>query len=294
VADVTTAPAATVLVPARNGEAGLITALEAIRRAAVGVQQGVEILVVTPENFSEMSFSPDVRWLRTPGRGKFAALVTGARAASSENLILVDADIVPEADAFRHLLAPILSGEADICAGHLRVAQRPGIGPIGALLERWAAVSWEAWHRLRMATPASCWALPGGLYALRRTFLPESTLCATVDDASIGLHAKGAGARFSYAPDALAWVLAPSTYRDWVRQKLRSRLGWAALARHRPLDVAVLQEEFRGHFAEVIAGRSHTQRRTGADVTDPSPRNEATSHRRRAGSRPSRSPTIRR
>jgi len=38
--------------------------------------------------------------------------------------------------------------------------------------------------------------------------------------------------RFGYAPEAMAWVLAPSSYRDWARQKLRCRLGWAAPALH--------------------------------------------------------------
>jgi hypothetical protein len=243
---------ATVIVPAHAGEVALGSVLPCIVQATAAVGLPVEVLVVTPEDFPGSALPPTVRWVTTERPGKFAALVAGAAVATSDHLVLIDADVVPAADAFRHLLQPLLAGEADVCAGQLRVARRPDAGPTARLLERWSAVSWETWHRLRTAGPASCWAPPGGLYAVRRDLFPATVVCPTVDDACIGLHVKDQGGRFAYAPEARAWVLAPATYRDWLRQKLRSRLGWAALARYRPDDVHRLQAEFRAHLAAVV------------------------------------------
>jgi hypothetical protein len=254
---------ATVLVPAHAGEVALPAVLPCIVRAAAAVGLPVEVLVVTPEDFPGSTLPASVRWVTTERPGKFAALVAGAAVATGDILVLVDADVVPATDAIRHLLRPLLAGEADVCAGHLRVARRPDAGRTARMLEGWSAVSWETWHRLRSAGPGMCWAPPGGLYAMRRALFPATVTCPTVDDACIGLHVRDQGGRFAYAPEARAWVLAPTTYRDWLRQKLRSRLGWATLARHRANEVHRLQAEFRVHLAAVAADDRASASATG-------------------------------
>jgi hypothetical protein len=254
-----------VLVPAHAGEVALPAVLAHIVGAAEAVGVPVEVVVVTPEDFPGSALPPSVRWVTTSAPGKFAALSAGAEVAAGDILVLIDADVVPAVDAFRHLLQPLLAGDVDICAGHLQATHRPGAGATARLLERWSAISWETWHRLRTADPAACWAVSGGLYALRRDLFPRAVLCPAVDDASIGLHVKDRGGRFGYAPEARAGVLAPSLYADWVRQKLRSRVGWAVLARHRADEVRSLQAAFRRHLAQVSAETPPTWRRAVED-----------------------------
>jgi phytoene dehydrogenase-like protein len=93
------------------------------------------------------------------------------------------------------------------------------------------------------------WALPGAIYGVRRAFFPTEPLVAIVDDASLGLHAKDSGAVFAYAPEAVVLTAAPTTCQGWVRQKLRSRRGWAALGRIRPTDVTQLESTIRRYLA---------------------------------------------
>ena len=252
---------ASVIVPARAGEVSLPAVLAAIldAAAAAAVDGLDEVVIVTDGGVLRPPLPTPaeglaLREVTNDRPGKFAALGAGVAAAAGESLVLVDADVVPSRGAFSEVLRPLSEGVAEACAGHLRVAARPGIGPTAGLLEHWAGISWEAWHRHRMVAGAWCWALPGGLYAIRRDVFPAEVLCPAVDDASIGLQVLDAGGRFAYAPQALAHVLAPSTYEDWLRQKLRSRLGWAVLARERPQEVAALRREFRRHLRDVTQG----------------------------------------
>jgi hypothetical protein len=105
----------------------------------------------------------------------------------------------------------------------------------------------------RKACPEFLWALPGAIYAIRRQFLPHGLLVPLVDDASIGLQAAKHGATFAYAPDAIVHTPAPATYSQWMRQKFRSRRGWAGLARSHRHEVTTLERAFRSFLRTAAA-----------------------------------------
>jgi hypothetical protein len=253
-------PLVSVLVPARNEERTLPTTLPAILKAARELPHPAEVLVITPPDSPAYAApplcDPILTWLPTPRSGKFNALRIGADAAQGEFLLLVDADVVMNPDTFRILAEPMLGGSADVVAGRIDLLPFATRGP-EQLFERWALLSFRAWHELRSHHPDLLWALPGAIYGIRRALFPAEPLVPIVDDASLGLHAKDSGSVFAYTPGAVVHTAAPATWHHWVRQKLRSRRGWAALARLRPIEVAELESTFRQHLA-VVARHDRT------------------------------------
>jgi hypothetical protein len=153
-----------------------------------------------------------------------------------------------EPDTFRLLAQPMLDGSADVVAGRIELLQR-ATNTTQRLLERWAATSFRCWDEMRTNHPDLLWALPGAIYGIRRPLFPDQPIVPIVDDASIGLHAKDEGSVFAYVPSAAIRTHAPANYRHWVRQKLRSRRGWAALARLRPDEVTELEMTLRQYVA---------------------------------------------
>ncbi|HHX44389.1 MAG TPA: glycosyltransferase family 2 protein [Chloroflexi bacterium] len=113
-----------VLVPAYNEEAGLATILRRI--AAVPVDK--EIIVVNDCSSDRTGAILDgaVVGDRIPGlrvihhrtnRGKGAAIRTALQAASGDAVIIQDADLEYDPQDYPALLAPILSGEAQVVYG---------------------------------------------------------------------------------------------------------------------------------------------------------------------------------
>ncbi|MFO7916974.1 MAG: glycosyltransferase family 2 protein [Anaerolineae bacterium] len=109
-----------VLMPVYNEEAGLE---EIIRRvAAVDVEK--EIIVVddcsddrTPE-ILQMLDVPELRVLRhETNRGKGAAIRTALEAATGDAIIIQDADLEYDPRDYEALLAPLISGEAQVVYG---------------------------------------------------------------------------------------------------------------------------------------------------------------------------------
>lgn len=248
---------ASILVPARNEESTLPITLPAVLQAAVNLPCPAEVIVIAP-TFSPVHTQPPVhhpllRWARTTKPGKFEALRVGIGAARGETLLLVDADVIVAPGAFRALMKPLLADTADVVAGRINLLPR-GRTPSQRLLERWTSLSMTAWDRLRTSHPEFLWALPGAIYGIKRDLWPTSLLTPLVDDASVGLHAKDAGARFAYAPQASIRTPAPAHYRHWLSQKMRSRRGWARLGQLRPLEVHALESSLRRYLTDAATG----------------------------------------
>ena len=67
----------------------------------------------------------------------------------------------------------------------------------------------------------------GYLFAFRRALIAAVPPDALAEDAVISHQIAGAGYRIRYAPEAQVFVRYPTTYRDWLRQKVRSTGGYA-------------------------------------------------------------------
>jgi cellulose synthase/poly-beta-1,6-N-acetylglucosamine synthase-like glycosyltransferase len=248
-----------ILVPARNEESILPHTLPSLVEAAENLGVEAEIIVVlqvrSPFLENPPFRHPLIKMMTTNRVGKFNALYAGADAAEGSILVLADADVFVEPDAIALLVAPLLTGQADVAGS--RIEYMPGgCGKIAGVLASWASVSARAWDDLRSKHRDLRWALPGAMYALRREYLPAAPLCPLVDDASIGLYASEAGAVIDYVPAAVARTATPARNSHWTRQKLRSRRGWAALRHMRPGQVASLDRVIR-HSINQAAGNTH-------------------------------------
>jgi Glycosyltransferase like family 2 len=254
----TVTPAVTVVVPARSDEPSLPLTLPAIVRAARVTELPTEILlavtIVPGAPPPTLVLDREVRVVTTAQPGKVAALHAAVREALGELLVLVDADVLPGAAAFRLVLEPLLADQADLCAGRPKISPRPGASGVARMLERWNAATLEAWHLLRTGHPSQRWALSGALYALRRALFPAVVLAPLVDDISIGLQALEAGGRFAYAPGAVVHVLAPTSYWEWLRRKAHVYRSVAGLRRLRRMEVDDLEATFRGCLRQAAGG----------------------------------------
>ena len=67
----------------------------------------------------------------------------------------------------------------------------------------------------------------GYLFAFRRALIGDIPIDALAEDAVISHEIADAGYRIRYAPEAQVSVRYPTTYRDWLRQKVRSAGGYA-------------------------------------------------------------------
>ncbi|MDE1674754.1 glycosyltransferase [Nocardia gipuzkoensis] len=242
-----------VVIPARGEESTLPHTLPRVLAAADAI--GAEVVVVIPEGETfqrNLIVAARVRWILIDAPGKFAALRRGVQNARGDRVIFVDADVVPDPQAFAALDAAMSAG-ADVAAGRIVVAPPRAGDP--ALLRRWAQITAATWHDCRQTHRELRWALPGALYGLRREFFPAGEpVIPVLDDVSIGLWAGDHGATIDYVPAATVSVAAPSSHRGWIRQKLRTRAGWERLAQLRPSDAAALESALGWHRRMHVAG----------------------------------------
>jgi hypothetical protein len=109
------------------------------------------------------------------------------------------------------------------------------------MIKRWGVISMDVWHLVRTTHPELLWALSGYLFAMRREFFPKVPILPILDDVSVGLWSKALNARFKYVDQAKITVKVPSSYWDWVRQKVRIRVGWEMLKSIKRTDMVELE-----------------------------------------------------
>ncbi len=192
--------------------------------------EGSELLVVCPDpetaavvaDYAERY--PLVRHVADPGGGKPAALNLGLRAAQGEIVVLSDGDVVVAGDALDPLLAPLADPQVAAVSG------RPvSISPRETMLGYWSHLLTDAAHQVRSARDQAGAFLvcSGYLFAVRRSLVGQIPEDALAEDAVISHRIAEQNYRLRYAAEARVYVKYPTTYRDWLRQKVRSAGGYA-------------------------------------------------------------------
>lgn len=215
----------------------LITAF----REAATVGRAIEaFLAQLPDNAEILVVCPDpetaavvqeyarrhaaVRHVADPQRGKPAALNVGLAAARGEIVVLSDGDVVIGGDALVPLLAPLEDPQVGAVSG------RPlSSSPRDTMLGYWSHLLTDSIHQVRLARDRAGEFLlcSGYLFALRRALLDHIPEDALAEDAVISHQIARQGCRIRYSPEATVSVKYPTTYRDWLRQKVRSAGGYA-------------------------------------------------------------------
>jgi len=177
---------------------------------------------------------PEVRLVRRPNGGKPAALNTGMAEASYEILVLVDGDTVFRPDTVGKLVTPLSKPGVGAVSGNTKVANRKGI------LGRWQHIEYVMGFNLdrRMFDVLRCMpTVPGAIGAFRRQAVEEVgglTDDTLAEDTDLTMALCRAGWRVVYEETAVAWTEAPSTLRQYWRQRYRWCYGtMQAMWKHR-------------------------------------------------------------
>ncbi len=228
-----------IVVDSRVMDCALSVLITAFREAAtVGraieaflaqLPEGAEILVVCPDPATISVVDdyaaryPAVRHVADPQRGKPAALNAGLKAARGDVVVFSDGDVLVAHDALAPLLAPFTDARVGAVSGHPVSAS-----PRDTLLGYWSHLLTDSIHRMRLARDRAGEFLvcSGYLFACRRVLIKHVPEDALAEDAVISHAIAQQGYCIRYAPEALVHVKYPATYRDWLRQKVRSAGGY--------------------------------------------------------------------
>jgi len=189
-----------------------------------------EILVVSPDPETTAVVDdyaaryPAVHHVADPQRGKPTAINAGLKAAQGDIVVLSDGDVFVAEDALALLLAPFQDPQVGAVSGHPLSAS-----PRDTLMGYWSHLLVEGIHHMRLTRERAGQFLfcSGYLFAFRRELVERVPEDALAEDAVISHHIAHQGYRISYAPQARVFVKYPTTYRDWLRQKVRSAGGHA-------------------------------------------------------------------
>ncbi len=192
---------------------------------------GSELLVVCPDAATTAVVHqytqkyPHIRHVPEPERrGKPAALNLGLQAAQGDIVVFSDGDVVIGEGALAPLLAPFSDDKVGAVTG------RPfSSSPRSTMLGYWSHLLVEGAHQTRQKRQAAADFLlcSGYLFAARRAIIPPIPEDALAEDAVISHRIAEQGFRICYAPEAVVYVKYPTTYADWLRQKVRSAGGYA-------------------------------------------------------------------
>lgn len=145
-------PAVWVLVPAYNEEARIQDTV----RAVLSIPEVGGVLVIddgSSDATAEVARANGARVIRLPRNlGKGEALNRGAAACSADVIVLLDADLGTSASEARHLILPVMAGEADMTVARFpRARQKGGFGLVRGLAR--SGIKW--YTGLLMESPLS-------------------------------------------------------------------------------------------------------------------------------------------
>jgi len=189
-----------------------------------------ELIVVCPDPgttavvdaYAEQT--PQVRHVADPQQGKPTALNAGLAAARGEIVVLTDGDVLTTDEALSPLLAPFEDPDVGAVTG------RPvSLDPRDTLMGYWSHLLTDGIHAMRLERDREGRFLlcSGYLFAFRARLIDRVPEDALAEDAVISHRIAAQGLRIRYAPEARVSVRYPTTYSDWLRQKVRSAGGYA-------------------------------------------------------------------
>lgn len=160
--------------------------------------------------------------------GKSCALNTIVSLARGDIVVFCDADAIASHNAIRDIWN-VFAKEPSLGAVFARTVSLQGRSKWWSYV---GARSTSALHSLRaLPNGAGLWMVSGHLYAIRRSTwhpIPHNTIA---DDCYIGASISQRGGKVLYLPDVTVSIRYPQTLADYLRQKLRNRLGRRQLLR---------------------------------------------------------------
>jgi cellulose synthase/poly-beta-1,6-N-acetylglucosamine synthase-like glycosyltransferase len=202
----------------------IVTALHALLQQ---IDAATQIIVICPDDETANAARQfdRVEMLRDPALGKPAALNLGLQAAHGDIIIMTDGDVCIETDAVPYLLAPFADPKTGAVSG------RPiSDSPRDTMMGYWSHLLTDAGaHAERTIREArgQFFVCSGYLYAIRAGLIDAIPEDALAEDAVVSHLIAEQGYQMHYAPVARVHVKYPTTYADWLKQKVRSAGGYA-------------------------------------------------------------------
>jgi cellulose synthase/poly-beta-1,6-N-acetylglucosamine synthase-like glycosyltransferase len=245
-----TSPAISILITAYREPTTIGRAIEALQPQLDGLT--AEMIVICPDDETADAAAAyrDVTVLRDPGQGKPAALNLGLDKARGQIIVMTDGDVYTGPDALAALLAPFDDPNTGATSG------RPiSLSPRDTMLGYWSHLLTDAGahtERLLREQRGAFLVCSGYLYAIRPELIDAIPEDALAEDAVVSHLIGEKGYRTRYAPEATVFVKYPTTYRDWLTQRVRSAGGYA-----QPI-IARSPLRMRSFWYEVKAGTGRT------------------------------------
>ncbi len=172
--------------------------------------------------------------------GKAKAINKILERAHGEVVVLTDGDVVVEDGAIKRLLAPFSDERVGGACG--RVVP---INDRSSQFGFWAHFLCEEAHRQRVEASEKGFLkhLTGYLCAVRRGVVEHVPEDALAEDAFLGELVYRRGFANAYVPDARVFVKFPENYRDFLRQKIRTRAGMLQVPRSAQDSLSLLRVE---------------------------------------------------
>jgi GT2 family glycosyltransferase len=209
------------VIPARNAQAILGPCLEALAagRAEIDLRQIIVVDDGSTDGTAARARVAGARVLRQPGRGPAAARNAGARAASGEVVVFLDADCVPEPGCLAALLAPFTDAAVTGVRGSYTSRQRGRIA-------RFVQLELEEKQARMLASHEIC-VVDTACAAYRRAAFwgyggfDERFPATSAEDVDLSFRMAAAGERLVYAPAARVRHQHPDDLRRYLWRKLR-------------------------------------------------------------------------
>jgi cellulose synthase/poly-beta-1,6-N-acetylglucosamine synthase-like glycosyltransferase/peptidoglycan/xylan/chitin deacetylase (PgdA/CDA1 family) len=224
-------PEVSVIIPAFNEEKVIARTINAIISARY--PQLKEIIIVDDGStdgtaqtvLNEFRGDLRVKLFTQRNLGKSAALNLAVSQATSDILVMIDADTIIHKDTLRLLARRFIKKDVGGVAGHAIVGNRSTI--LGRLQALEYAIS-QNLERAGLERIDAITVIPGALGAWRKQVVQQAggfSNLTLAEDCDLTLEIHRLGFAVEYEPAALGWTEAPERWRALVRQRTRWNYG---------------------------------------------------------------------
>jgi cellulose synthase/poly-beta-1,6-N-acetylglucosamine synthase-like glycosyltransferase len=239
-------PKLSLIIPAHNEEQIIVQSIEAALEADY---PNKEIIVVddgSTDGTFQLANSYDKQGLiklvhsDVASGSKAGALNFGLLFASGEVIVPVDADTLVERDALKEIIAALNLPNVSAVSGNVRIlsGQRGSKNLLVKLQEYEYLVSLELGRRFNSLT-GTIMIISGAFGAFWRKLIDATggyDKDTQTEDFDLTIKMRKISGRLIFAPTAVAWTIAPDTWGEWRRQRIRWTRGQAeTLWKHRNL-----------------------------------------------------------